>query len=507
MGARRGRGREPGRKVGPDRKPDGPGSAAARALGSRPLVVVSNRLPVERRADGSFTASSGGLVAALAPILEATGGRWIGWDGSEVRGVRGAVARPTERPGSLAFDVATVPLTRADVGQFYYGFSNRTLWPLLHDLSRPPVFDAAWWKSYVEVNRRFAAAVLETTGLRDAIWVHDYHLMLAPGMIREARPDATILFFLHVPFPPPELWRRLPWRDDIARGLLGADLVGFQTEAHAENFRRAALAGATGAGWTREGDFDFGGRRLVVAAFPISTDFASWDALARTPEVERETAKLRERLGGRKVVLGVDRLDYTKGIPERLLAWEKLLEDDAEWRKRAVLIQVAVPSRSRVREYAKLKRDVDEIVGRVNGRFMDPETVRMPVHYLYRSVPRPRLASLYRAADVALVTPLKDGMNLVAKEYCAARPDEGGTLVLSEFAGAARELHGGAFLVNPFDERSVASALREALEVSPEEARERMRTLRAQVRENDVYRWAERLLARGSEASLESRAA
>jgi trehalose 6-phosphate synthase len=468
---------------------------AVSALGGRSLVVVSNRLPVERNLDGTWRAASGGLVAALAPILEATGGRWIGWDGGE-----GKPPRSTAVAG-LPFELAPVALSRKEVAGFYYGFSNRTLWPLLHDLSRPPVFDESWWRTYEDVNRKFARVVLDSTQASDALWIHDYHLLLAARFIREERPDAAIFFFLHVPFPPPEIFRRLPWRDELVRGMLGADLVGFHVGSYAENFRRVAIDSQSGVGWAAGGELVLDGRVAVVAAFPISVDYDRWHALARSPEVRREVAKIRSRLVGRKIVLGVDRLDYTKGIPERLLAFERMLEEDAELRRRVVLIQIAVPSRTRVREYRLLKREVEETVGRINGRFTDQEHVTIPVHYLYRSVPRARLAALYGAADVALVTPLKDGMNLVAKEYCACRPDEGGVLLLSEFAGAARELGTGAVLVNPFDDRAVTNTLEKALRMDAADARRRMRRLRSQIEGATVFHWAASLLERGGEAA------
>ena len=488
------------------RRPESGEQARARALHAlegRKLVVVSNRLPVERTPEGTWRASSGGLVAALGPTLGATGGRWIGWDGGEGRARR----RKIPRVEGIPFDLSPVALSREEVARFYYGFANRTLWPLLHDLSRPPVFDEGWWRSYEEVNRRFARAVLEATSADDVIWIHDYHLLLAPRLIREARPGALVVFFLHIPFPPPELFRRLPWRDEIARGMLAADLLGFHTEAYAENFRRVALATLSGVGWTAEGELLSEGRIARVGAFPISIDFDAWSALASSPEVQRDVARIRQRLEGRRVLLGVDRLDYTKGIPERLLAYEKLLEEESERRGKVVLVQIAVPSRTRVREYRALKREVEETVGRINGRFTDHEAVRMPVHYLYRSVPRSRLAALYGAADVALVTPLKDGMNLVAKEYCACRPDGGGVLVLSEFAGAARELAAGALPVNPFDARALKTTLSLALDLEPSEVRRRMRALRSRIEHATVYHWAANMLEDGIEASREQRRA
>jgi trehalose 6-phosphate synthase len=476
--------------------------AAAEALGGRGLVVVSNRLPVERAEDGSWRPSSGGLVSALSPILEATGGRWVGWDGGETRGH--AKLQRARVPG-LGFELATVPLARAEVASFYHGFSNRTLWPLFHDLSRPPVLDDAWWESYVAVNRKFAEAAVRVARAGDAIWVHDYQLLLAPAMIRELRPSALVLFFLHIPFPPVELFRRLPWREQLVEGVVGADIVAFHTEAYAENFRRAALASAHGLGWSATGELVFGARRIGLAAQPISIDAAGLDELARGAEVEREATRIRARYPGRAIVLGVDRLDYTKGIPERLSAFEHLLDERPDLRRRVVLLQIAVPSRTRVREYRALKREVDELVGRINGRFTTPESPAIPVTYVYRSVGRARLAALYRAADVAIVTPLKDGMNLVAKEYVACRVDEGGVLVLSEFAGAARELE-EATIVNPFDLRGTAAALARALEMSPAERTARMRRLRKRLFANDVFRWAERLLANAA-ASAEARRA
>ena len=451
--------------------------------GKAEFVVVANRLPVdlERAPDGSdnWKRSPGGLVTALEPVLRSNRGAWVGWPG-----LSDADAEPFEDDG---LELHPVTLTSEDVETYYEGFSNDTLWPLYHDVVAPPSYHRHWWQAYVRVNERFATAVDDVAAEGATVWVQDYQLQLVPGMLREQRPDLRIGFFLHIPFPPVELFIQLPWREQIVRGLLGADLVGFHTPGGARNFRRLAtqLAGATAAG---QGGVGYRERTVKLGAFPISIDFAALDKLSRTPEVIARAAEIRHELGDpRRLLLGVDRLDYTKGIDVRLRAFEELLAEEKISADDTMFLQIATPSRERVEHYVRLRAEIEQTVGRING---DHGRIgHQPLHYLHQSLPREELTAFYLAADVMLVTPLRDGMNLVAKEYIACRHDDAGVLVLSEFTGAARELT-SALLVNPHDTDGVKAAVSRALEMPPDEARRRMKTLRRHVKRHDVNKWA-----------------
>ena len=458
--------------------------------GDNSFVVVANRLPVDLHTapDGTrtWTPSPGGLVAALSPVLEHQQGCWVGWPGV-----------PDEAPEPFRTDAGVllhpVRLTQADFEGFYEGFSNASLWPLYHDLIVTPEYHREWWARYRDVNLLFAQEVAEVAAEGATVWVQDYQLQLVPGILRQLRPDLRIGFFLHIPFPGADLFRQLPWREEIIRGLLGADLIGFHLESNARNFLDlcAGTEGLTvsGTAATRRTDAHVtthDGRSVAVGAFPISIDV---DSLGEgTPG---GVEKLRAELGDpQTVILGVDRLDYTKGILQRLLAFEELLEAGAL--EGAVFMQVATPSRERIDQYRVARSQVEEAVGRINGRF--GSMGRPVVHYLHQSLPKSQLRTLYEAADVMLVTPFKDGMNLVAKEYVACHPDGSGVLVLSEFAGAAVELH-QANLCNPFDMESLKRALLTAVQGAPEVMRERMLAMHAQVLEYDVDRWAEAFLS------------
>ena len=449
-------------------------------------VILSNRLPVHRvKKDGAaaWETSPGGLVSALNPILRDGSSMWIGWAGTAA-----SAPKPFTHDG-----IRNVPihLTREELASYYDGFSNRTLWPLYHDAIRTPEYRRRWWQPYVDVNRRFAAAAADLVARNGVVWVHDYHLQLVPAMIREARPDVRIGFFLHIPFPPQELFAQLPWRTQLLEGLLGADVVGFQTKLGAQNFRRLCLK-FTGADLRGGHLATTSGRRVTARAFPISIDVERLERLAGSAHVDRRTSQLRARLGeGRRIILGVDRMDYTKGIDRRLRAYQELLRAGRRKPADCVLVQVGVPSRERVAEYTALRSCVEQLIGQINGEF--GELGRAPVHYLHRSLPLEELVALYRAADVMLVTPLRDGMNLVAKEYVAARPDDTGVLVLSEFTGAARELT-SALLVNPHDIDALEDAIDEALAMPLPEQRRRMRAMRRFIRKHDVFAWAQALL-------------
>ncbi len=456
-------------------------SARKRTKRTRQLFVVTNRLPVSRIGGSSPTRwkqSSGGLVTALRPTLEQHPGEWIGWDGST-----GRTVRPFDVEG---LKIRPVRLASAEVDHYYHGFSNRTLWPLYHDAIRTPQFRREWWLPYVEVNLRFARMTARTARKGDLVWVHDYHLQLAPAMIRELRPDLRIGFFLHIPFPPEELFTWLPWRKEILVGLLGADVIGFQTPSSATNFSRVARHHTDAVG--SDSTLAWQGRKIAVRAFPISIDAPGLESLADSPKVLAHAGRIKESVGHkRKILLGVDRIDYTKGIEHRLLAFEHLLRTGAETVDSCVLMQIAVPSREAVADYNETRIRIEQIVGRINGEFSRPE--RVPVHYFRRSLAMQDLAAYYKAADVMVVSPLRDGMNLVAKEFVATRTDSSGVLVLSEFAGAAKEL-GRALLVNPRDTEGFALTLRRALHLPRPDAARRMRLLRAAVRKHDVFQWA-----------------
>jgi alpha,alpha-trehalose-phosphate synthase [UDP-forming] len=443
------------------------------------VVAYANRLPVAG-GRGGVKPAAGGLVAALRPALEARQGSWVGWDG-------GASDLPRRIEG-LDIDLCPVALSRRAVDGHYHGFSNRTLWPLLHGFVEQPQFDRDWWRAYRAVNERFADVDVDAPA--DAIlWVHDYHLMLLPALLRRRRPEARMGFFLHVPFPATELYARLPWREQLLEGLLGADVVAFHTDEYRDNFL-AACATLFPEARVDGNVVELRGRRVLAAAHPISVDAAELHELAAGPPTSRVLTQLRRQFAGRHVLFGCDRLDYTKGILERLRAVELLLEQRPELRGRMAFIQVAVPSRGEVREYRALRQEVERTVGRINGRFTEPGQ-DVPVYYLYRGVPRERLLAYFRLADVCLVTPLRDGMNLVAKEFVVAQAAgrEAGVLVLSEFTGAAKELT-EALPCNPYDTEGVGGTVELALALEPDDRRRRIEAMAARVAEHDVHWWA-----------------
>ena len=451
---------------------------------SNDLVIVANRLPVDRVELDDGTAgwrrSPGGLVSAIEPVMRANDGVWMGWPGGTEQGLE-----PFEDDG-LA--LVPMPMSTEEIEGHYEGFSNGTLWPLYHDLVAKPEFHREWWDAYVGVNRRFAERAAELASKGATVWVHDYQLQLVPQMLRELRPDLRIGFYLHIPFPPAELFQQLPWRRQILEGLLGADLVGFQLPGAAQNFIRLVRQ-RVGHKTHRDLVYLPDGRTVRAGAFPISIDAAGYEALAQTPEVAERAAEIRTALGNpRKVFLGIDRLDYTKGIVARLRAFSELLRDGHLDVEDAVFVQVAVPSREQVEQYRILRDDIDRLVGRING---DLGRIGRPaVSYLHSSYPREEMAALYRMADVMVVTPYRDGMNLVAKEYVACRFEDDGALVLSEFAGAAEELR-QAWLVNPYDINGMKSALLEAFGAEDKERTRRMRAMRKTVRQHDVAAWAD----------------
>jgi trehalose 6-phosphate synthase/phosphatase len=452
----------------------------------RRRVIVSNRLPIAVTAgsDGlTIEPAGGGLATGLRPWHERSGGLWIGWPG-DVSGF--THAQRGELDAALASrGIVAAHLSRDHVDRYYHGFANRVIWPLFHyQIDRVPV-DALGWDAYQEANSVFADLVARHYRDGDTIWIHDYQLMLLPGMLRERLPDARIGFFLHIPFPSSEVFRILPWRRQVLSGLLGADLIGFHTFAYMRHFL-ASLLHIEGV----EADIDcvhVADRVVKLGVFPMGVPAQEFAQLADEPEVVAEAAAIRAAADGRHIILGVDRLDYTKGIPRRLQAIERLLATQPEMRDRVRYIQVAVPSREEVDSYQRFKRQVEEGVGRINGECGTLRSV--PVHYIHRAITRRQLAALYSAADVMLVTPLRDGMNLVAKEFVASRVDGDGVLVLSEFAGAAAELN-GAVTVNPYDVDAVSRTIAKSLEMLPAERQARMKLLRRRVMDHDVHAWA-----------------
>ncbi len=447
------------------------------------IIVVANRLPVAR-VDDEWVMSPGGLVRALVPVLQNASGAWVGWTG-----IPDFDIEPFDHDGITQRPVL---LTERDVDEFYFGFCNGTLWPLYHDGIVPAEFHRHWWGPYREVNRKYAEATNDVLNDGDIAWVQDYQLQLVPEMLREMRPTLTIGFYLHIPFPPLEIFSRLPWRKQVLEGLLGSDVLAFQTKQSADNFHRAArkLAGAEYVG---RRDLRWQGRNIHIQPAPIAIDNNEFDTMARSPAVQLRAREIRSEMGDPKhLILGIDRLDYTKGIDARLKAFSTLLDRSPSRAHRYSLVQIAVPSREQVPAYQQLRLDIEQMVSRINGEYGQPGQV--PVSYLYRSVPFEEMVAYYVAADIMLVTPLRDGMNLVAKEYAASRVDEDGVLILSEFAGAAEQLT-SAIIVNPYDVEAVAASIHQAAHMEPDEQRKRMRRLRRTVDRADVFDWAKTCLA------------
>lgn len=449
------------------------------------LVVVSNRGPF-RREGSRWVRSAGGLVAALHPVLRDRGGLWIA--AKQAKDFDTVIDGP-----KVDYELPTVRLSPKVSDAFYMGVSNAIIWPLLHGFATTiPVADAPW-PDYVEANERFAAKTLESSKPRDLVWVQDYHLMLVPGMIRKSRRKQRIGWFCHVPWPPSVRFGILPWREEILEGLLGADVLGFHTDEYVAAFLGCVEAYSPHAVDHARGVVRVGKREVRVIAAPIGISVDTIDTLARGEEVEEALVNLRAKTGGRRILLGVDRLDYTKGIVERMRAFDRFLAKDRSARERVLFVQIMVPSRTDVQAYADLKDEIDRLVGDINGRYATTGIV--PLQYFYRNFDQRRLLAHYRAADVALVTPLRDGMNLVAHEYVTCRIHENGVLVLSEFAGAAAFFGDDALLVNPYDVDGIAAALERALAMPATEASTRMRALREKVRALDVHRWADSFLA------------
>ncbi|MHA1238755.1 MAG: bifunctional alpha,alpha-trehalose-phosphate synthase (UDP-forming)/trehalose-phosphatase [Candidatus Odinarchaeia archaeon] len=456
------------------------------------MLLVSNRLPVsieKRRGNLVFHSSVGGLATGLGAVYKLYGGLWVGWPGAPSEKVKGEEDYVKTR--LLRDGFYPVFLSKSFVDRYYYGFSNRTIWPLFHYFTQYVVYNREFWDAYKRVNERFSEAVLEVAKGDDVIWIHDYHLMLLPKLIRDELPDAAIGFFLHIPFPSFEIFRLLPWRKEILEGLLGADLIGFHDYDYASHFLTSTRR-LLGYEYTLN-QLVIDGRVVKVDAFPMGIDYTRYSNAPQLTEVRRRIAKFRRELGDCKVIFSIDRLDYTKGVPQRLEAFDLFLDRYPEYREKITLVLVVVPSRANLVHYRELKRRIDELVGEINGKH---GTISWsPIKYIYAYLPFSSLVALYSIADVALITPLRDGMNLVAKEFVAAKKDDAGVLILSEMAGAVKEL-GEAIIVNPNNMEEIAEALREALTMSKEEKIERIRRMQRRLQRYNIIRWSEEFMDR-----------
>ena len=462
------------------------------------LLIVSNRLPITVIEEGgslNFKESVGGLVSGLKSYLDSPRSSpstksindyaWLGWPGTTVR-----EKMKDELRSRLHSELHSYPVFMSEktMDKFYLGFCNRTIWPLFHYFTSNVSYDEDYWLSYKQVNETFCEAITQILRPDDVVWIHDYHLMLLPKLIRERFPGVPIGFFLHIPFPSFEVFRLIPslWRKEILEGLLGADLIGFHTHDYTQYFLRCVLR-ILGHEHNK-GRIIISGRPVKAETFPMGIEFLKFHEASSLAEVKAENAELQTILAGSKVVLSIDRLDYTKGILNRLQGYEEFLERNPQWSGKVVLIMIVVPSRTKVEQYQQMKRQIDELVGRINGKFGSIKWT--PILYHYKFIPFSKLIALYDASDVALVTPLRDGMNLIAKEYLAAKTDGKGVLILSEMAGASKEVR-EAIIINPNDVGEIAIALKQALEMPEEEKVRNSRVMQARLKRHDVIHWAD----------------
>ncbi|PYL79965.1 MAG: trehalose-6-phosphate synthase [Verrucomicrobia bacterium] len=467
------------------------------------LIVVSNRLPFALDSTGedlwTVTPAVGGLVSAIEPVLRERGGTWIGWPGIAGEIPKEPLVEATRYAG---YKVVPVSLSETERDEFYYGYSNEVIWPLFHDLQNFCNFEPAFWQAYKQVNVRYADAIAQSAQPDDFIWVHDYHLMYVAQALREQSVDrklSALTFFLHIPFPPYDIFAKLPQQQRLLRALLQFDLLGFQTRRDLHNFLQCVRRVMLDAKVVSRRELQlirFEKREIRVGHFPIGIDFDSFEHGAKSETVEQRAQRLRVTFPGCQLILGSDRLDYSKGIPERLRAFRTALERHPELRGRVILIQVVVPSRVEIPRYHEFKERIDRLVGDINGRFST--STWLPVQYHFRSLDRDDLLAHYRACDIGFVTPLKDGMNLVAKEYCACRIEEDGVLILSQFAGAAEQLKSGAVLVNPYDVEQMADTILTAFRMSDAERSARMKRMRRVVSHEDVFLWVDSFLKAGA---------
>jgi trehalose 6-phosphate synthase len=458
-------------------------------------VVVSNRLPITVSKDddsGQWQVgqSIGGLVTALTSVLKNRKGMWIGWPGiTEEVDLSALLARASRESG---YTLKSISLTKEEINSYYLGFSNEVMWPLFHDIQSNCNFDPTYWYEYQVVNQKFAKVIAANISLNDYIWVQDYHLVMVAKELRLLGINNKIGYFLHIPFPSPDAFMRMPWRVQILEALLEYDLLGFQTRRDRNNFVyciEAVLRGFRVDTRRQVATIKTPQRQIQVGSFPISIDFNDFARLSALPDVTNLAVQLRRAMHNRCILLGVDRLDYSKGIPEKLRAFRNALERYDDLHNKVALIQIVVPSRKDIPGYQSLLAEIEGLVGEINGEFTQPGWV--PVQYMFRNFERAEILAYYRASDVAVITPLKDGMNLVAKEYCAAHVDNKGVLILSEFAGAAMQFRKNALLVNPYDIEGIADAMYRAYQMESGEQKWRMRKLRRSVARRDVYWWVD----------------
>lgn len=472
------------------------------------LIVVSNRLPVTLSyEDGKWRGkpASGGLVSALNPVLKNRGGFWAGWPGtgkgaglSHIREILGPLSEES------GYRLLPVMLTEVDVEAFYHGFSNSVLWPLFHDLQSRCVFSPAFWEGYLKSNGKFARVVAKHAGENDFVWVNDYQLIPLGEMLKKRRSGLRSSFFLHIPFPSVDVFMKMPWRKEILSQMTHYSFMCFQTGRDRRNFLdclrvffpETAVSGRGHILRVKVED-----RSFFLGSLPVSIDFQAYSSLGSSRQVVSRAKAIRQEVQGDKFVLGVDRLDYSKGIPEKLKGFQRCLERFPDLRERISLHQIVVPSRESVEQYQALKGEIELLISRINGKYSTTRWV--PVNWHYGSVAGEELAAMYRAADIALVTSLKDGMNLVCKEYCACKGKEPGVLILSEFAGAALQLAKGAVLVNPYDMDGVADAIYRAFSMAEKEKRDRMRFLRKSIARQNVFWWVDNFLRAASGKKLE----
>jgi trehalose 6-phosphate synthase/phosphatase len=473
------------------------------------LIVVSNRLPFALDSSGedlwTVTPAVGGLVSAVEPVLRERGGTWIGWPGIAGEIPNEPLAKATREAG---YNVVPVALSETERDEFYYGYSNEVIWPLFHDLQNFCNFEPAYWQAYKQVNERYADVIIRNARPTDFIWVHDYHLMYVAQTLRERtapRQLSALTFFLHIPFPPYDIFAKLPQQRRLLRALLQFDLLGLQTRRDVRNFLQCVRRVMPEAKVVSRGEthvIRFEKRSIRVGYFPIGIDFESFESGAKFESVAQRSQQLRANFSDCQLILGSDRLDYSKGIPERLRAFRNALERYPEMRGRVVLIQIVVPSRVEIPRYHEFKGRIDQLVGDINGRFSTSTWI--PVQYHFRGFDREELLAHYRACDIAFITPLKDGMNLVAKEYCACRSDENGALILSQFAGAAEQLKHDALLVNPYDVEQMADTIVKAFRMSPAERFARIKRMRRMIRKENVFCWVDSFLKVGAAAGMPS---
>ena len=454
------------------------------------LIIVSNRVPynfIKTKTGFFYKKSVSGLTTALDPIMLSNGGLWIGWNGfsKKIHFLDDKVK--IEEKDSGNYEIRFVNLNEDDINGFYHGFSNRTLWPLMHGFIFQSYFNNELWIKYQNANKKYARTVLEEIKGSELIWVQDYHLALVPELLRQKNPKLDIIFFLHIPFPNYETFRSLPWHKEILNGLLGCNLLGFQTKNDASNFLLACkhLLGLEVD--LKKSSIFYDDRIVYINNFPISIDYNRFANISKSSETNKILQNIRKASSDKRLILSVERLDYTKGIKERLFAVERFFEKYPEFRKKALFIQISAPSRTKIREYINFKNEIDELIGRINGKFA--EELWSPINYIYKSLSHEKLTAYYSASDVFLVTPLRDGMNLTAKEYVVCKNDLNGVLILSEFAGCADEFKDFALMVNPYNTEMIADSIYTALNMDLKEKKEKISKLQKIVFENDVYKW------------------